>query len=307
MLTSYPYPLTVALNSLFNNMCYATFWVCITKASAITALKRIPIKYTLTWLVPLGFGKALAAASTYFGLLKVTISYAQTVKCTMPIFTVIIARIFLKERQPKSVYFSLVPIIAGVLLCTMTEFNFDLQGLTASLVSTSLYSFMNVLAKKILDDTNITPLQLLSLNSKMALCLFFPIWFYNEGSILLDQTAMESPEFVSPDSHFLLLMFASGFISFCQNFCAFTLINHLTALSYSVANTSKRIIVIGSSIFFFHNNVTVLNLLGITFAILGVVMYNRLKHIRRTHKNYTLLKPELEKPSSIYVSGGFNK
>uniref|UniRef100_A0A0K0EL79 Sidoreflexin n=1 Tax=Strongyloides stercoralis TaxID=6248 RepID=A0A0K0EL79_STRER len=283
VLNDYPYPLSVAMNSLLNSMLYSSLLVYISKTTT-NSFKHKSINYTIRWLLPFALGKALAVISTYFGLLKVSISYAQTVKCTMPIFTVIIARIFLNEKQSKKIYLSLFPIIAGVVLCTFTEINFDELGLIASLTSTSLYSFMNVLAKKILEDTSVNPLQLLSLNSKMAFCLCFPLWFYNEGILFLSNNSKEL-NYIQPDFKFAFLLFGSGFISFIQNFCAFTLIHHLTALSYSIANTSKRIIVISSSIFFFQNNITLLNVLGMSLSITGVAFYNRIKHIQGKRKN----------------------
>uniref|UniRef100_A0A0N5A0E3 TPT domain-containing protein n=1 Tax=Parastrongyloides trichosuri TaxID=131310 RepID=A0A0N5A0E3_PARTI len=274
-------------------MIYATILTCISKTST-KSLKRISLGYKIRWLLPFGLGKALAAVSTYFGLSKVPISYAQTVKCTMPIFTVIIARIFLSEKQSKAIYLSLFPIIVGVLLCSATEINFDVAGLVASLTSTSLCSFMNVLAKKILDDTSINPLHLLSKNSKMALILCFPIWFYNEG-ILFFLTKHENVSRHNPDFKFLMLLLASGLISFIQNICAFTLIHHLTALSYSVANTSKRIVVISSSIFFFRNNITSLNVFGMVLSITGVAFYNRIKHAQGKKKNnFIALRSEFD-------------
>uniref|UniRef100_A0A0K0F2D9 Solute carrier family 35 member E1 (inferred by orthology to a human protein) n=1 Tax=Strongyloides venezuelensis TaxID=75913 RepID=A0A0K0F2D9_STRVS len=293
VLNDYPYPLSVAMNSLLNSMLYASILVCISKIST-KSLKRTPIGYQFRWLLPFALGKALAVVSTYFGLLKVSISYAQTVKCTMPIFTVIIARIFLNEKQSNKIYLSLFPIVAGVVLCTFTEINFDEIGLIASLTSTSLYSLMNVLAKKILEDTSINPLQLLSLNSKMAFVLCFPVWFYNEG-ILFVTSSLDQSQYTHPDSKFTFLLFASGFIAFIQNFCAFTLIHHLTALSYSIANTSKRIVVISSSIFFFQNNINALNILGMTLSIAGVAFYNRIKHVQGKKKNkFSALRSDYE-------------
>lgn len=71
------------------------------------------------------------------------------VKGTMPIFTVIVSRLLLGEKQSFRVYLSLIPIILGVFTATMTELKFDSAGLFWALLSTCLYSYMNVLAKKV--------------------------------------------------------------------------------------------------------------------------------------------------------------
>lgn len=60
----------------------------------------------------------------------------------------------------------------------------------------------------------------------------------------------------TPDFWMLFLMLNAGVLSFLQNLCAFSLIHKLTALSYSVAGTTKRIIIIVSSLMTFHNPFT---------------------------------------------------
>lgn len=68
----------------------------------------------------------------------------------MPVFTVLISRILLSERQSFRIYASLSPIIFGVFLATVTEIQFDLMGLVSSLFSTFIFAYLNVLVKKVL-------------------------------------------------------------------------------------------------------------------------------------------------------------
>jgi solute carrier family 35 protein E1 len=72
-----------------------------------------------------------------------------SVKATMPVFTVVLARIILKERCSMRVYLSLTPIILGIFIATTTEFDFDMQGLLSSLLSTGIFAYLNILAKQV--------------------------------------------------------------------------------------------------------------------------------------------------------------
>lgn len=110
----------------------------------------------------------------------------------MPLFTVILARIFFKEKQTTSVYLSLVPIIAGVAIATMTELSFDMLGLICALFATMGFSLQNLLSKKVLKETGIHHLRLLHVLGRLALFMFLPIWLYVDCAKILQEPAIVS-------------------------------------------------------------------------------------------------------------------
>lgn len=73
----------------------------------------------------------------------------------------------------------------------------------------------------------------------------------------------------------------NGFFHFVQNAMAFTILSLVSPVTYSVANTLKRVFVIVLSIIWFRNPVSLTNALGIIIALTGIFLYNRACVIER--------------------------
>ncbi|KAL6733344.1 hypothetical protein Aduo_003996 [Ancylostoma duodenale] len=277
LLQSYPYPMTLALSNL---MWVPVYSIPLLRIWEFKAVKLTSSQYN-KYLTPISAGKALAVVSAYFSLWKVPVSYAHTVKASMPLFAVFLGRVLLKEKQSYKVYFSLLPIVVGVIIASATELSFSLAGMLSALFSTFTYSLLNILVKKLLRESEIHPIRLLAMNSQLAAIMVFPFWLFNDALTMTRNFGSTDSTSPSPDLWMLCLLAMTGVLSFLQSVCAFSLIHELTALSYAVCNATKRITVIGSSLLTLHNPVTGTNVFGMVLSILGVFCYNRAKQAEK--------------------------
>lgn len=284
ILSQFPYPVTLTMVQLGS---IALWSPPMLKILSVRPYEASGWAYYRKMLLPLAFGKFLSSVFAHISIWKVPVSYAHTVKASMPIFTVLISRVLLGEKHSWSIYVSLLPIVFGVATATLTEISFDVTGLTSALIATAGFALMNIFSKQALKDTGMHHLRLLHKLGQLAALMFFPFWLLIDGPRLGGELSME----------LVLLLLLDGALHWLQNIMAFTLLKLVAPLTYAVANVTKRISVISVSLLLLKNPVTATNLGGMVMAIVGVFCYNRAKY-RENQRQQSLLPLTAPKLSS---------
>ena len=213
-------------------------------------------------------------------------------KASLPIFTVIITRVVFNEKYSWKIYFTLLVILIGVAVASVTEVAFDVFGMTSALGATFLFAIIAIMTKKVNEDTKVHALRLLTTLGYFSLVMFLPVWgALDAKAAYLDPiwngngngTGNSNRTFLHlPIRETAVVMIAvNGLCYWVQNILAFMLVTKLSKLSYSVANVTKRLVVIASSILLLKNEVTLLNVAGILITIAGVFAYQKFKLDKR--------------------------
>ncbi|CAF0972855.1 unnamed protein product [Adineta ricciae] len=147
-------------------------------------------------------------------------------------------------------------------------------GLISALLSTFGFSLQNIYSKKSLKDISIHHYALLALLAKISWCMFVPFWFFYDGIDIFYNTKYHSYNSATKILFYLVL---DGLLNFLHNVVAFTMISLVSPLSYSIANSTKRIVVICVSLLILRNPVTKTNVIGMSLALFGVMYYNKAK------------------------------
>jgi solute carrier family 35 protein E1 len=269
-----PYPIMLTI-SQFGFI--SIFCLVLMRGFNLYSLQKIETGVLVRKVLPISTGHIVAHLLTQVSLQNVPVSFTHTVKACSPIFTVILSNIMLGEQFSQQILVTLIPIISGVILSSMTELEFTFLGFLTAMGSTFVFSLQNILSKKLFRDQQFDHINLLFYTASMAFILMLPLWLASDGPSLFSGSALQT-------QGLLVLYVVNGCCNFGQNIMAFIVLHSVTPLTYSVANTCKRVFVIVSSIIYFGNTVGPLNASGIVLAIGGVVLYNREKWLQNKQK-----------------------
>jgi len=158
ILSEFPHPMTLTLVQLAAITAFSGPALKFLRVRPTSGLSK---RHYWRMIVPLAVAKFLASVFAHVSIWKVPVSYAHTVKASMPLFTVALSKLLHGEKHSGRTYISLCPIVLGVAIATVTEVSFDVAGLASALTATGIFAAMATFTKTVNEETGIHALRLL--------------------------------------------------------------------------------------------------------------------------------------------------
>lgn len=167
---------------------------------------------------------------------------------------------------------TLVPTVAGVALSAWADTEFAWDGFIAAWISTISQALLNVTSKTVIASSGLSGerSQLMLVTIASILMLIGHIAFENlKYEPILEKAAKnEHSLFV------LVMVFVAYHVEYVLNFIV---TENVSEVHFSVLDVARRLSIILAGAFLFGKVLSLLNIFGVTLALVGVLLFNRVK------------------------------
>ena len=313
ILRSFPFPITLAV---LQQLVAAAGGVVAYRASIASTCARGKIcedssdssaRARAVTVLPVAAVMVGSLVTYRWSLMSVSVKFVHTVKTLGPVFTILFSRVMLKERLSASRSASVVPVMVGVAITSITEAEFALVGFLAALTSTVCQALQAVLTKTLLEEgvvrrarnsprahsaqfvrnscaipaqlsdaaahtSQVRKAELFYVAAVFAFVLLLPLFFFLDAWRLtpLDRRT----------AGVLLLNCACSWLN---QYTGLSVLDAMSSpLSHSLANVMKRAAVITVAMLLAQKPVTLLHLFGVGLSVFGAFVYQQLAAWRRS-------------------------
>lgn len=238
------------------------------------------VKSDLSKMALSGFLMAGAHAASVFSLAAGEVAFAQIVKAAEPAFTAVVSCFIYGKPLSTARWLCLIPIIAGVALAALkvngstgsVDFNFTYGSLIGAGVSNLFAAFKSNEIKRLMGTPGIKDRlgsagNQFAVQTMFATVMLIPLMMYREYNLI--------PEFVEKFNSNSVLstnLILSGLTFYIYNELATYTLTKVSAITQSIANTAKRVVVIVGSAIVFNETISGLKAVGCVICIGGVFL-----------------------------------
>ncbi|CAN0892442.1 GDP-mannose transporter GONST5 [Linum grandiflorum] len=204
----------------------------------------------------------------------IPVSFMQTIKSFTPATTVVLQWLVWRKYFDWRIWASLVPIVGGILLTSVTELSFNVFGFSAALLGCLATSTKTILAESLLHGYKFD-----SINTVYYMAPFATMILGLPAMLLEGNGVLEWFQTHDSINSSLFIIFVSGVLAFCLNFSIFYVIHSTTAVTFNVAGNLKVAVAVLISWMIFRNPISALNAVGCAITLVGCTFYGYVRHL----------------------------
>jgi solute carrier family 35 protein E1 len=266
------YPLTISALQLGIGCLYAIFlWLAPDARSHPQITPQDLLK-----MIPVAFCTAGSHSASVFGYAHGSVSFVSIVKAAEPVFAAILSQFVYQRPVSLSKWLCLPIIISGVVLASVSEVNFSWTALASACVANLIAAFRGNETKKLLQTEGLKDRiggagNQFALTAILGFLMWAPLALLKEGDGL--------PHFVgllknTTENDLRKWLVVSAFFYYGYNELRTVTLKKTSAVTGSVANTLKRVIVIVGVALALGEPLGPLKILGSMVAVGGVFLYS---------------------------------
>jgi solute carrier family 35, member E1 len=264
------FPMTISSLQLGVGAIYALYlWVAPDARKKPTVTMEDLIK-----MIPVSFCFMGAHSASVFAMGMGAVSFAQIVKAAEPAFSAVLSQYVYGKPISRAKWLCLPIVIGGVILASVKELDFAWSALISACIANTFAAVKGNENKKLMETTGLKD-RLGSVGNQFALTtilgflMSIPFVLAKEGSRLGEffEAAKSTPAIWKN-------VVASGLWFYGYNECATMTLKKTNAVTQSVANTAKRVIVIIGVALVLGESLDPIKLLGCSIGIFGVFLYS---------------------------------
>ncbi|EPS60049.1 hypothetical protein M569_14755, partial [Genlisea aurea] len=267
----FKYPLSVSCIHFISSSIGAYLVIKVLK---LKPLIRVDPEDRWKRIFPMSFIFCLNIVLGNVSLRYIPVSFMQTIKSFTPATTVVLQWLIWKKEFEWRIWASLIPIVGGILLTSVTELSFNPFGFCAALVGCLATSTKTILAESLLHGYKFD-----SINTVYNMAPFATMILVVPALLLEGPGVSEwihtTPSLVPS----VATIFASGVLAFCLNFSIFYVIQSTNAVTFNVAGNLKVAVAIACSWLVFRNPISATNAFGCAVTLVGCTFYGYVRHV----------------------------
>jgi len=225
-------------------------------------------------LLPVAFCYAGAHSASVFSFSAGSVSFGQIVKAAEPAFAAVLSQFVYNKKVSKAKWLCLPIVIGGVIIASVNELDFAWAALISACIANCFAAVKGNENKKVMETAGLKD-RLGSVGNQF--CITSILGFLLSIPFVLAREGSRFPQFVEAFKTTPALrsnMIASALWFYGYNELSTATLKKTSAVTQSVANTAKRVIVIVGVALVLGESLDFMKLLGCGIGIGGVFLYS---------------------------------